>query len=222
MQNKELVILDLDGTIINGQSQLIFLKYLLKKRVISLFFYFKLSTWFILYKLSIIKNPKKIMQYAFSFLSKKKESEIETLINDFVVNYLKNFIFLEIINIIDKYKHENKELIIVSNSISPIVKKIAQFLEIKNYIATKLEVENGEFTGKILGDIIYGKNKIKYINNFIKEKEFKIENIWAYTDHISDIDILKNVNHPFVVNPKKDLLKEATKNSWPIIYFKKI
>ncbi len=38
----ELVILDLDGVIINGQSQQIFLDYIFRKKIVGLFFYLKI------------------------------------------------------------------------------------------------------------------------------------------------------------------------------------
>ena len=65
---RELVIFDLDNTLIKGQSQAFLLSYLLKKGVITPFFYLKLMSWFIFYKLGLIKNPGRIMDYSFSFL----------------------------------------------------------------------------------------------------------------------------------------------------------
>jgi len=69
---KELAIFDLDNTLLKEQSQAALLNYAFKKRLISLFFYIKVMSWFIAYKLGLAKNPKKIMEYSFNFLIKKK------------------------------------------------------------------------------------------------------------------------------------------------------
>lgn len=168
---KDMVILDLDGVIIKGQSQRLLLSYLFKKRLIGLFYYLKIYFWFILYKLRLVKNPKKVMEYAFGFLKNKATEEIDKIANDFFDNVLKKFIYKEIVDIINKHKEEERVLLLVSNAIDIIVKKVSQFLNIENYISTHLEVSNNKYTGKIIGDIVYGKNKVNYIKNFIEKKQ---------------------------------------------------
>jgi len=79
----ELVIFDLDNTLIKKQSQALLLAYVLKKRLISPFFYFIIMTWFIFYKLGLVKNPRKIMEYSFSFLKGKRVISFRKIIDDF-------------------------------------------------------------------------------------------------------------------------------------------
>lgn len=214
-----MVILDLDGVIIKGQSQRLLLSYLFKKRLIGLFYYLKIYFWFILYKLRLVKNPKKVMEYAFGFLKNKATEEIDKIANDFFDNVLKKFIYKEIVDIINKHKEEERVLLLVSNAIDIIVKKVSQFLNIENYISTHLEVSNNKYTGKIIGDIVYGKNKVNYIKNFIEKNRMSLNNSWAYGDHISDIEFLEISTHPNVINPDKLLLVEAQKRNWPILKF---
>jgi len=216
---KELIILDLDNVIINGQSQKILLNYLFGKRIIGFFYYFHIYFWFILYKLGLAKNPKEIMEYAFSFLKGRKVNEAEEIIDDFFERVLKNFIFQEMVDIINSHRKEKRELIIISNVIEILAKKIAEFLDINNYIATKLEVMDGKFTGRIVGDIVYGENKVNCIKKFIKENNLNLIKSWAYADHISDLGILNIVNNPLVVNPNRKMREEARKRKWPILNF---
>jgi len=62
---KEIVILDLDGVIIKGQSQQFFLDYLFQEKIIGLFFYLRIYVWFVFYKLGLVRSPKKIITFAF-------------------------------------------------------------------------------------------------------------------------------------------------------------
>jgi len=71
MENKELVIFDLDGVIVKGQSQKYFLDFLFKKGKIPLYFYLRVYLWFFLYRIGLVKNPKSVMKYAYSFLKGK-------------------------------------------------------------------------------------------------------------------------------------------------------
>ncbi len=218
---KELVILDLDGVIINGQSQKIFLDYLFEQKIIGSFFYLKICSWFLLYRLGLVENPEKIMNYAFSFLKNKKIDEVSKIIDEFFRNELRKFIFPEIIDIIKEHKKNNREIIIVSTSVDIIVKKMADFLGIPNYICTSLGLLKSVFSGKIVGGIVYGEKKAFFVKKFIKEKNDLIKT-WAYVDHFSDIELLKMVDYPFVVNPDKKMKKEAKLRNWPILIFKNI
>lgn len=218
---KELVIFDLDGVIIKGQSQKIFLDYIFSRKMIGLFFYLKIYFWFILYKLGFVKNPKKIMEYAFSFLKNMEAGDLERITEVFLKQILCRCIFPEIVDIINEHKSKNRELLIVSNSADIFVEKVAKFLGINNYIGTKLEKQGEKFTGNISGNIVYGKNKVVAADNFAKNNNFELKNSWAYGDHISDLDLLLSVAKPCAVNPDKALLKEAQKRNWLILKFKK-
>jgi len=44
-----------------------------------------------------------------------------------------------------------------------------------------------------------------------------LERSYAYTDHHSDIPLLKLVGNPVVVNPSFFLRRAAVKNNWPIL-----
>jgi len=218
---QELIILDLDGVIIKDQSQIIFLNYLRSKKIIGLFFYFKIYIWFTFYKLGLAKSPEKVVDFAYSFLKGKKQAEIDELVHKFFIDKLREFIFSEIIDIINEHKARGREFVIISAAVSPIVREAANFLGIKNIICTELGIERGIFTGKILGKIIYGKNKKFVAEKFINENNFSFGNSYAYADHISDLNLLLAVSKPCVVNPDRFLHVEAKKRNWPILIFKK-
>jgi len=216
---KELVIFDIDNTIIKGQSQRILLGFVFKKGIINFFYYLKILCWFLLYNLGIAKNPKRVMEYALIFLNGKDECYIEDIINEFFDKELKKYFFKEALELIDRHKKEGRKIVFVSTAIEPVIRKIAYYLGVKYYLATKLEIKNGRYTGKIDGEIVYGKNKINRLKDFLEKNNFSLKNSWAYGDHISDLDILEVTSHPIVVNPDRILYKEAKKRGWNILNF---
>jgi len=217
MENKELVIFDLDGVIIKGQSQKYFLDFLFKEGKVSLYFYLRIYLWFFLHKIGLVKNPKSVMKYAYRFLKGRKKEEVEKIIDLFFEKKLRNFLQGGIIDIIKKHQEKKRELIVVSNAIDIIVKKVINYLNIKYFIATKLEVIDDEYTGRIVGDIVYGCNKVKYIKKFVIKQKIKPSKIWVYTDSSSDIGLLLFADNKIVVNPDFPLLMMARKNKWKIL-----
>lgn len=143
LSSKEVVIFDIDNTLISGYTQNILLKYLFRKGLIKLLPYLKICFWFFLYKIKIIKNPKNIMDYAYGFLKDKAIKDFDGIVNQFFEEELKYFVFEQGIVLINQHISENRELLLVSSAIKPIVQKCAQYFNIKNYISTELEINDG-------------------------------------------------------------------------------
>jgi len=219
---KKLIIFDVDNTIVKGQSQRLLLSYLYKNKKISPFYFILVLIWFIAYKFHIVRNPRKIVSFAYSFIKGKSISEIDIIMNDFFNNSLKNNLFPGAINEIEKFKMENDDIVLISNASSIVVKPLAEFLCIKKYFCTELDTNNGIYSGKIVGDIMYGENKKNTIIKYAKDNGYRLDEAYAYGDHISDLYVLDIVGHPVVVNPISSLDRIAMKRHWQKRIFKLI
>ena len=60
MSIKPIAIFDIDNTLIKGQSQLLFVRYLYTEGKLSCLKYFKVLLWFVLYKIGIYEDVSKI------------------------------------------------------------------------------------------------------------------------------------------------------------------
>jgi len=163
------------------------------------------------------------MNFAFSFLAGKDELYIQNLIEDFFEKELKHSFFEEALDLLRIHKGCGR-VIIVSNAVDIVIKKIANFLEINEFICTKLQLTNGIYTGEIYGNISYGINKFNLIKDYFKEQNLTdiLSTSYFYSDHISDLPMFTLVKYPIVVNPSKKLYNIAMEHGWPVLYFKKI
>lgn len=214
---KELVILDVDNTLLAGQSQQYLLWYLRQKGLIKPIPFVKILLWFGAYKIGFAKNPRKIMGYAFSFLKGWSVEDFGKLVDSFFEEVLKNKIFSETANIIADHKRHGRDLLIVSNAIEPIIKKLAEYLGIQDYLCTSLKVRDNVYTGEI-GDAAYGENKVHLIADFMRSHGYEYDHSWAYGDHDSDIFVLEKTAHPIAVNPSSKLKRIATEKHWQVLY----
>jgi HAD superfamily hydrolase (TIGR01490 family) len=214
----EFVIFDVDGTLLRGQSQRLFIDYLFKKKIINMALYLKLYGWFILYSIGLANDPKKIMEEAYVFLKGKKYNWIENIVDDFFNNVLKKEFFKSAVGILNGHIKKNREVYLVSNLPDVLLKRIALYLNVQNYFGTILETKNGVFTGKIVGNIMYSENKADIVKKNILEKNPEPVDLWVYADHISDLPLFNIASHKFVVNPKNNLLKVAKEKDWSVLY----
>lgn len=219
----DVVFFDIDNTLVNGYTQKYFLLYLFKRGYINLPKIFLLYLWFFCYKINFIKNINPAMNYFLKFLKNFKKDQFDLIVKDFFNTSVKHKIFKEAIKIIKEHQINNNRVVFVSTVISPIAEVIAKFCHVNHVIATKLEVKEDLYTGRIDGAVLDGNNKMKFANIFLDgiKRYSIIRKTFFYSDHYSDLPLLNFVNEPFVVNPDSVLLKIAKKNHWHILIFNK-
>lgn len=216
----ELVIVDIDNTLVKGQSQNILLDYLYRRKIIGVFYFVKIYLWFILYRFGLVKNPKPILEYAVRFLKDKDVVSVERIIKKFVDTTLRHFFFAEALEIIRIHKKAGRKIILVSNAVDVLVKEISDLVAANDYIASALEIKDNVHTGKIVGQLVYGDRKLAVVKSYAeKHGEFSFKNMWVYADHYSDEKLLSAVGHPYAVNPDSGLKKIAIAKKWPILIF---
>ncbi len=217
---KELVIFDVDNTIVNGQSQRLLLSYLRKKKEVSHFYYIVVLFWFMLYKIGFLKDPRKIISFAYSFLRDKTLGEVSNLMDHFMTDSLEKNIFPDAVVRIQQFRNDGLEVVLVSNAPDIIIRPLGLYLGIKSYVSTNLEIIDERYSGKVTGDIMYGDNKLKAMREYAQTNGYDLRSAWAYGDHDSDIPILEAVGHPVVINPSKNLLIVAKQKKWDIYSWK--
>ncbi len=214
---KKLVIFDVDDTLIHGQSQRIFVKYLRDKAVISPFVYIKMMLWFVFYKLKLVKNPQAAVEYAYSRFTGWKIADVEKLVDEFFTSTLIHSFYDDSLELVASHRERGDEILIMSNAVDILVKRIARYLEITHTMSTILEVKDGVVTGKISGKMMYGQQKALAIGEYAAKNHHNLIEADAYADHESDIELLSAVGHPHAVNPTGILHKEALRRGWDVI-----
>lgn len=218
MQNK-IFIIDLDGTLIKGQSQRYLIQYLRKIRKISFFKHLVILSAFVLYKLSIYRDAPQLLRYSLNNFKGETESEIYEDVNNFFDKNLKNKYFKYSKEIIKLIQESGGDIIILSAVIDPLVKRICEDLSINKYISTLLEFDKEKFfTGNIIGKQVYGDNKLINLLKYMVENHISVDDVVIITDHISDISIVKYFKNSIIANPNSKMKKWARQNNYPVIY----
>jgi HAD superfamily hydrolase (TIGR01490 family) len=83
--------------------------------------------------------------------------------------------------------------------------------------ATRLEVKCGRYTGRILGEAIFGEAKARAVPRIAAEENLDLQRCFGYGDSVSDRWMLDAVGKPAAVNPSNDLARIARRNDWPVL-----
>lgn len=106
---------------------------------------------------------------------------------------------------------------IVSAATPYQVEPIARDLGIGHVLCTRMEVENGEFTGNIIKPACWGEGKAHAGRKIAKEQKLDLQKSFFYTDSAEDLPLLEIVGNPRPMNPDAKLTALAFKNDWPVV-----
>jgi hypothetical protein len=65
----------------------------------------------------------------------------------------------------------------------------------------------------------YGPTKAAAMRDLAAAAGYDLADCYAYSDSITDLPMLELVGHPYVVNPDRQLRREATSRGWPVLQF---
>jgi HAD superfamily hydrolase (TIGR01490 family) len=83
--------------------------------------------------------------------------------------------------------------------------------------ATQLEENGGRWTGRIVGEAMFGEAKARAARRMIRENKFDARQCYAYGNSWSDLPMLDAVGQAAVVNPSWRLAAVARKENWQVL-----
>jgi HAD superfamily hydrolase (TIGR01490 family) len=211
MKQNKVTFFDVDGTLISGQSQIHFINFLRSKNVLSVLDYLKIYLWYIKYVFfsgAIVKDLNEAIYT--KVLSGKTVEELNGIVRGFMKRESKNI--RKGATKIIKERSEEGEVYLISSMPQPLLDGYGNYFGVKKSIGTRLEIVNNCYTGKIVGNILVGKEKLDEIQKIERDGNFAF-----FTDHENDLKVLENASEPVVVCPTSKLLKIAKNNKWRVI-----
>ena len=182
---KDLLLIDMDGTLTRKDNLIMFTHYMFfTKKKIRFFTGYILM---FLLMLKIIDNIKLKIYYA-KFI-------FQNMPVDIIDNYSNEFIrsprFIQSLNkdVLNWINNTDSIKVLLSANYEFLVKPVANLFSIPNFKAIKLEQANGKFTGRISGMIPYGANKVIIADEICHDSLYK--RTLAIGDSQSDVPLLK-------------------------------
>jgi HAD superfamily hydrolase (TIGR01490 family) len=118
-------------------------------------------------------------------------------------------------------------IVVVSGTLEPLAKRAARGLEAElgerglateiRVCATRLEEKNEKWTGRILGEVMFGETKARAIRRVAAEANLDLQRCFAYGDSSSDKWMFEAVGKPAAVNPSNDMERIARGSDWVVL-----
>jgi putative phosphoserine phosphatase/1-acylglycerol-3-phosphate O-acyltransferase len=131
------------------------------------------------------------------------ESVLEELGEEVFDKYLATQIYPESRALVQAHRDAGHTVAIVSSATRYQAEPMARELGIAHVLCTRLEVENGVFTGRIIRPTCYGEGKATAAHELAARHDIDVGQSWFYTDSDEDLPLLEIVGRPRPTNPNR-------------------
>ncbi|MCC4798171.1 phosphoserine phosphatase [Enterovibrio norvegicus] len=213
---KDLVVFDLDETLLNGDSMTLWHQFLVDKGLATAPDFLALDKQFMAAYADGSLDLDAYLAFSLSPLKHMLAEDINALAARFAKDALMPLIFPEAIVTLAQYKDEGVALAIVSASPSFLVKPVAKALGVETAMGIDLVLNNGKYQPQPEGVPSFREGKVLRLTQWIGGLDHDFERISFYTDSINDLPMCLFADDVHIINPCSKLFKKAGEYQWPV------
>lgn len=173
------------------------------------------------YKLQL-RDPVSIMDDMIKWVKGIELSDFEHLCSGVSGKALFPSVYSEARAEIELHRRNKVSTVLLSSTVCQICARVAEFLQMDDFICSRLEVSDGRLTGSALGSLCYGEEKAVRLREYCEKNNTPVSKAWYYGDSISDLPALLTAGNPVCVNPDRKLEREARSRHWKICRWKEL
>lgn len=193
------VIFDLDGTLINGDSYLPFLYRCVRQFGVATGSLWKVPCYAALYLAGIASNTALKEAFLGGALEGRAVKDVQGVAKQFADYFVGKHANTDLVQTLRTHQRHGVRVVLATASLDIYVREIAVRLGISEVICTSVELKEGCITGRLLGKNCHGVEKVKRLEKILTPSEF--ESSVCYTDHHSDLPLLQKVKQGILVRP---------------------
>lgn len=216
----ELVLFDLDNTLLAGDSDFEWAQYLISRGVLDKEVYeARNQAFFDQYKAGTL-DIFEFLDFQLKPLARHSREQLDAWHKAFMDSRILPMMTAESRALVNRHLEAGAVVAIVTATNSFVTYPIARAFGIPHLIATVPAQENGAFTGKPRGTPAFKDGKIERVEAWLESLGLcwsSFERSWFYSDSHNDLPLLGKVSNPIAVDPDDTLRAHATSRNWPVI-----
>ena len=215
----ELLIFDLDNTLLAGDSDRNWGIFLAEQKVVESSYLDESEKFYNNYYdgsldidgfLSFCLKP--LVENDMEYLLKLRQQFIEDKIKPIVTQPGK-----EIIN----HAIENGKTVVIATATNDFVTRpIADLFNVQTLIATEFEIKNQQFTGKVIDAPCFREGKLNKVQKWVDDNNFDLSKASFYSDSFNDLPLLEKVKTPVIVDGDDKLVEIGKNRDWDCVSFR--
>ncbi len=221
---KKVAFSDFDGTLAKGYISMEFMDFLHNKGIYSREAYAKQGALFQEHKTGNVSYDRWVEKWALLWaegLKGREEKEVKNAALEFFKSFEPN-IYKSSYELVKLLKGKGYCTVAISVGAMDIIRIAGKRLGFDKIYATEPEKSHGIFTGNLKTRLHLPSGKQEIIAGILHTGKFRQEGSFAFGDSASDAGMLGCAEQAIALNPNKELIDMAKKNSWRTASYKNV
>ena len=215
----ELLIFDLDNTLLAGDSDRNWGIFLAEQKVVESSYLDESEKFYDNYYDGSL-DIDGFLSFCLKPLIENDMSYLLELRKQFIEDKIKPIITEPGREIINQAIEDGKTVIIATATNDFVTRPIADLFNVRTLIATEFEVINQKFTGKVLNTPCFREGKVSKVKKWVDDNNFDLSKASFYSDSFNDLPLLEKVKNPVIVDGDDKLLEIGKNRNWDCISFR--
>jgi HAD superfamily hydrolase (TIGR01490 family) len=215
----ELLIFDLDNTLLAGDSDRNWGIFLAEQKVVKSSYLDESEKFYNNYYDGSL-DIDGFLSFCLKPLIENDMSYLLELRKQFIEDKIKPIITESGREIINQAIEDGKTVIIATATNDFVTRPIADLFNVRTLIATEFEVINQKFTGKVLNTPCFREGKVSKVKKWVDDNNFDLSKASFYSDSFNDLPLLEKVKNPVIVDGDDKLLEIGKNRNWDCISFR--
>lgn len=209
----ELALFDLDNTLLAGDSDYLWGRYLVDQGLVDGADYEAQNQKFYEdYKAGQL-DIRAFARFSLGRMGQFEPQDLDRWRDDYVQTCIKPIIAPGAQALLDEHRNAGRTLLIITATNSYITRPIADLLGVEHLIGTDGQRVDGRFSGEIEGTPCFQDGKITKLQQWLADKP-AVSQSWFYSDSINDAPLLEWADHAFAVDACERLSALALERGW--------
>lgn len=213
-----LAIFDLDNTLLAGDSDYLWGRFLCDKGYVDPHYYESANQKFYDDYHAGTLDIHAFLAFSLAPLATFNQEQLRHMHDEFMHEIIKPLISRAALDLVDRHRRLEQTLMIITATNRFITAPIAQAFNIDHLLATEPEMRDGRYTGNVTDIPCFQDGKVKRLQRWLDEHAMTLAGSWFYSDSHNDLPLLELVEHPVAVDPDPQLASQAKDRHWPILH----
>jgi HAD superfamily hydrolase (TIGR01490 family) len=210
---------DVDNTIMQGASLFHLARGLYRRKFFQTRDIARFAWQQAYFRVVGVEDPEHVAearQSALSFIAGHRVEELEALGEEIFDEAMAHRIWPGTRALAQMHLDQGQRVWLVTAAPVEIARIIAERLGLTGALGTVAEHADGEYTGRLVGDLLHGAAKAEAVRALAESEGLELDRCAAYSDSFNDLPMLTLVGEPCAINPDSRLRDHARANGWRV------
>ena len=216
----DLVLFDLDNTLLAGDSDFEWAQFLIGRGVVDREIYEARNLEFYEHYKAGTLDIHAFLDFQLAPLARHSRAELDAWHREFMTERVEPMMTEAARSLVRGHIESGALVAIVTATNSFVTGPIARAFGIPHLVATIPAQEEGRFTGKPRGTPAFKAGKIDRVDAWLESMGLffgSFRSSYFYSDSHNDLPLLEKITNPVAVDPDDTLRSHAERRGWPVI-----